>query len=160
MRTTAKALAALTAACMICGTPAALAATKKPKRPAGSNYVATTDAGGLQLRVSPDSRLLISSLFAYKAACTDGDTDFGYDTYPVIPINAQRKFNYKFTSGPQASTTTPGATFSFTQSLNGTVNKLGTKIVGTARATYSFANPATGVSYTCDTGNVAFKAND
>jgi hypothetical protein len=159
MRTTAKALAALTAACMICGSPAALAATKKPKRPAGNNYVASTDAGGLQLTMSRDGRQLSSGLFAYRAACTDGDTDYDFDTYPVIRI-AQRKFSYSFESGTQASTTTPGATFSFTQSLKGTVNKLGTKISGTARATYSFANPATGVSYTCDTGNVAFKAND
>jgi hypothetical protein len=158
MRTTVRALAGLTAACMICGTPA-LAASKTPKRPAGTNYVASTQDGGLQLTMSRDGRRLSSSLFAYKAACTDGDTDYDYDTYPVIAI-AQRKFSFSFTSGTQASTTTPGATFSFTQSLKGTVNRLGTKIVGTARATYTFANPATGVSYTCDTGSVAFKAND
>jgi hypothetical protein len=145
---------------MICGTPAALGAAKKPKRPAGTSYVATTAAGGLQIVVSRDARQVRTALFAYKAACTDGGTEYDYDLYEKLPISAQRKFSYTYSSGTQASTTTPGATYSYTQALSGTVNALGTKIIGTARATFSFANPATGVSYSCDTGNVAFKAND
>jgi hypothetical protein len=160
MRASAKALAGLTAACMICGTPAALGAAKKPKRPAGTSYVATTAAGGLQIVVSRDARQVRTALFAYRAPCTDGDIDFDYDLFEKLPINAQRKFNYTYSSGTQASTTVPGATFSYTQAFSGTLNKLGTKIVGTARSTYSFANPATGVSYTCDTGNIAYKADD
>jgi hypothetical protein len=160
MRTTLKGIAGLTAACMVCGAPAALAATKKPKRPAGTSYVATTAAGGVQIVVSANQRQVKQALFAYKAACTDGDTDFDYDQYVKLPINAQRKFSYSYTSGTQASTTVPGATFSYTQAFSGTMNKLGTKIVGTARATYTFANPATGVSYSCDTGAVPFNAVD
>ena len=162
-----KSIARAGAACLVCGLPVAVAlagagtsaAATAKSRPAGTSYVATTTDGGVNIVLSRDRRQVRRALFAYKQKCNDGDTVYDYDVYRAIPVGANRKFSYSYDTGPQASTTTPGATFSYTGSFDGTVNKAGTKIVGTARATFTYANPAGG-SYSCDSGTVQFKAAD
>lgn len=162
MRITGKTIAAVTAACTIAAAAVTVAGTASAASTAkrtGTSYVASTAQGGVQIVLSRDGRHVRSALFAYEQKCTDGDTTYDYDLYRAIPVAANRKFSYSLDSGPQASTATPGATFSITQSFKGTVNKAGTKIVGTAKSTFTFADPA-GASYTCDTGTVQFKAAD
>jgi hypothetical protein len=149
-------LASLFATASVHGT--ASAAKSAPAR-AGTSYVATTPVGGVQIALSADRRLVRRALFAYESKCNDGDSFYDYDLYAAIPVGANRKFSWSYDSGPQASTTTPGATFSYKESFTGTINKAGTRIVGTVRSTFAYADPA-GKSYTCDTGTVAFKAAD
>ena len=166
MHTKIKSMTGLTAACLACAAPAAFAlansasaASPSAKPPAGTSYAATTQFGGLQIVVSRDRRQVRTALFAYKQPCSDGDVLYDYDQFAAIPISANRTFKFSRDSGPIADAMTPGATYRYTQAFNGTVNKAGTKIVGTAKSTYAYTNPA-GLSYTCDTGTVAFKAAD
>ena len=168
MQTTVRrSIARAGAACLVCGVPVAIAlagagtsaAATAKSRPAGTSFVAATADGGVNIVLSRDGRQVRTALFAYKQKCNDGDTIYDYDLYRAIPVGANRKFSYSFDSGPQASTSTPGATFSYAGSFKGTVNKAGTKIVGTAKSTFTFANPA-GASYTCDSGTIQFKAAD
>jgi len=137
----------------------AFAASPAAKPPAGTSYAAITPFGGVQIVVSRDRRQVRSALVAYKQPCNDGDVLYSYDTFEAIPISANRTFKSSRDSGPIADPKTPGATYRYTQALNGSVNKAGTKIVGTAKSTYAYTNPA-GLSYSCDTGTVAFKATD
>lgn len=168
MRTTVKRIAGVTAACVVCATPAAFAvasadaasATRtKPPRPAGTSYVAPTANGAVSLVTSSDLHQVRSALFAYKMTCSDGSTQYDYDAYDAIPIGANRQFNYQYDSGPQANPKTPGAMFAYTESFSGMLNKAGTKIIGTARSTLAFTDPA-GATVTCDTGAVKFIAKD
>ncbi|MEA2217934.1 MAG: hypothetical protein QOJ35_560 [Solirubrobacteraceae bacterium] len=166
MRTTITTAAGLAAAITACaagalvggGALAAAAASKTPP-PGGTSFVAATPDGGVQLVLSRDRHQVRHALFAYRQACSDGDVTYDYDSYVAIPIGANRKFSYRYESAPRPSTTTPGATVSYTESINGTLSKSGTRIVGTARSTFALANPA-GASYSCDTGTVTFKAAD
>jgi hypothetical protein len=168
MRTTVTAIAVAIAACMAwlggaafmgAAADASASATAKKSRPAGTAYVASTPAGAVHLVLSSDRRQVRSALFAYKQACSDGSTNYDYDLYQAIPISANRKFEYRYDSGAQPSATTPGATFAYTETIAGTLNKAGTKIVGTAKSTFSYTDPA-GVTTSCDSGTVAFKAVD
>ena len=166
MRTRARTIRGITTACAICAVTAAVAlagaeawATPATKSRGGTSFVAATAAGGVDIVLSRDGRQIRTALFAYKQSCSDGDTTYDYSLYEGIPVGANRKFSYHYESAPQASKTIPGATFSYTEAFSGSLNKAGTKIVGTGRATVAFTNPAGG-SYTCDTGVVKFKAVD
>jgi len=165
MHTNFKRLAGTTAACVICaGAPAVVGvasadAAALKTAPSGTSLVATTPTGGVNITLSRDGRQVRTALFAYKQSCNDGDVVFDYDRYAAIPIGANRKFSFQYQSQPQPSPTTPGATFSYTMSFTGMVNKARTRIIGTARSTFAFMNPA-GASFSCDTGTVAFKATD
>ena len=164
MRTTAKRLASITAACMICSAPVVVAAASADaaspaKRTGGTSFAAATAVGGVQITISNDHHQVRHALFAYKSNCSDGDTFYDYDVFTAIPIGANRKFSFSYESPPQPSSTTPGATFSYTVSINGQLNKAGTKIVGNARSTSGLVNPAGG-SYTCDTGSIKYIAKD
>ena len=121
--------------------------------------MASTSIGGVQIALSADRRQVRRALFAFESKCSDGESFYDYDLYAAIPIGANRKFSWKYDSGPQASTTTPGATYSYKESFSGTINKAGTKIVGTVRSTFAFSDPA-GTSYTCDTGAINYRADD
>jgi hypothetical protein len=165
MRTNIRTIAGITAACIAGGAASvalasgtASAAKSAPAR-AGTSYVATTPVGGVQIVLSADRRQVRRALFAFESECSDGDSFYNYDVYAAIPISANRKFSWTYDSGPQASTTTPGATFSYKESFTGTINKARTKIVGSVRSSFAFADPA-GKSYTCDTGTINFKADD
>lgn len=165
MRTTFKRLAGVTATCVLCagaptvvGLASADAAPLTPS-PSGTSFVAATPTGGVSITMSRDRRQIKSAMFAYKSSCNDGDTTYDYDRYEAIPVGANRKFSYQFKSGPQPVASTPGATYSYTMSFTGLVNKAGTRIIGTARSTFAVMNPA-GASFACDTGTVAFKATD
>ena len=157
MHATVKAIAGLVAACTICAAPAALGATAK--RPPGTNYVADTGNGAVSLLLSADHHQVRTAVFAYRQPCSDGDVLYDFDRYRAVPIGANRKFSSSFDTGPQADPTTPGATFAYSGTIDGMVNKAKTKIVGTARAKFAYTNPA-GASYTCDSGPVKFQAKD
>lgn len=160
-----KSIARLTAACLALSAPAAAVAVSADAAPVakkaapGTSFGATTADGGVQLVLTKDRRQVRSTLFAYKYTCTDGDSGFDYDGFKAIRIAADRSFKASYDSGPRPDPGTPGATLTYRSSISGKLNKLGTKIVGTARTTFSYASPA-GTSYTCDTGSVAFVAAD
>jgi hypothetical protein len=142
------------------GTTADASAASKPQtRPAGTAYVASSGNGGVQIVLSTDGRQVRTALFAYKLQCSDGSISYDYDVFEKLPVSATRKFSYSYDSGPKADPALPGATFAYTQSISGTLNKAGTKIVGTARAALSYTDAAGAVT-TCDTGTIAFKAAD
>ena len=164
MRMRIKAIAGLAAACMICAAFAAVAwattgAATSSTRSAGTGFVASTKNGGVSIVVSRDHHQVRRAVFAYKSSCSDGDSFYDYDYFDAIPIGADRKFSYHYESAPQPSTQTPGATYTYSVSIAGMLNKAGTRIVGTARAASGLVNPAGG-SYTCDTGTISFKASD
>jgi hypothetical protein len=167
MRTKNKTVAGLTAAMAVCGAlaivptsaGAAAVAKSRPAPAGGVAFVAETAAGGLNIVLSADRRRVRTALFSYEQTCSDGDTTYDYDRFVAIPIAANRTFNYHYESGPQAMPATPGASFSYTNTLSGVVNKAGTRIIGSARSTFALSNPA-GASFTCDTGAVKFVAKN
>jgi hypothetical protein len=167
MPTSPKRLASLAATCMICAAPAAVALTntaaaataKQPTRSAGTSFVASTAIGGVQISVSRDNRSVRKALFAYEMKCSDGEKFYDYDLFDPIRIGADRSFKYHYDSPAEPSTAVPGTTYTYSQSISGTMNKARTKIVGTARSTMT-GTTAAGVAYTCDTGPIKFTAYD
>jgi len=147
----------------VCGAvafaPGAGVAAAKPQPPRGTSFAAETAKGGVQVTISKDGRQVRHVLFAYQSKCSDGTSFYDFDAYVKIPISAARKFSSSFDDPPEPLASQPGATISYKQSISGTLNKAGTRIVGTARSSFAVVNPAGG-SYTCDTGTISFTARD
>lgn len=168
MRGAVKVIAGFTAAAVIGAVPAAGAtpagrgakASQSAKtRRAGTSYFGATAAeGGVAIRISRDGRQVRQTVFAYKQTCTDGTTIFNWDANTGIPISTAGTFKTNYDSGPQTDAKFPGEVTRLVSSITGTINKSGSRIVGTARVTFTDVK-AVG-SYACDTGLIRYTASD
>lgn len=128
-------------------------------RPSGTGYVAQTIGGHVAIVLSRDARQVTRAFVAYTYKCSDGTSITDFESFEAIPLLSNRTFKSSYDSGQLPSPIVPGATFKATGSIDGVKNKLGTRVIGTARFTLS-TTLATGEAVSCDTGTIQYRATD
>jgi hypothetical protein len=153
------ALVSMLASTLLSPAWAATPKTGRTIKPSGTGYVAQTNGGHVAIVLSRDARQVTRAFIAYTYKCSDGTSITDFESVNAIPLLSNRTFQSSYDSGQLPSPIIPGATFKATGSINGVKNKLGTKVIGTARFTLSTTLP-TGETMSCDTGTIQYRATD
>ncbi len=153
-RTALVAAAGLIAAIGAAAPTGALAAALKT-----TGFAADLPTGFVAINVSHDGRQVTTADVAYTTKCTDNTSFTDWDGFKRVPISSTGAFKASFDTGPQMSTSVPGATGQLAGQLAGRLNKKHTQIKGTARFLVSIKR-ADGTTGTCDTGVISFTARD
>ena len=124
-----------------------------------TGFVADIPTGFVSLTASHDARQLKTADVAYTMKCNDSSTFTDWDGFKAVPISASGALTSKFDTGPQTSTSLPGATVQFAGQLTGKLNKAHNQIKGTFRF-ISAIKRSDGTTLSCDTGVIGFTARD
>jgi membrane peptidoglycan carboxypeptidase len=108
-------------------------------------------------RFTADRRVLTRGLTTLRLSCTSGGRFYLPDSFVNVTVSSQRRFKEQFTTPPQ--TVDPTTSVSVADSIDGRVNRAGTKVSGTWQMTWTETDPTTNaVKDTCTTGAITFSA--
>ena len=110
------------------------------------------------VQMSKNFKTIRRAVMAIRTQCTSGQSFVDHDTYVKLRVSKSGRFHASF--GPDTNPTppAPGITETAQGSISGRFNKARTKISGTWRLTFVDKNAAGTVTNTCDSGAVAWHA--
>jgi hypothetical protein len=141
---------------------AALAAASAPARASAARrgvVLGGVTASGwpVVLQMSKNFKTVKRAVMAIRTQCTSGQSFIDHDTYLKLRVRKSGRIAASF--GPQDNgSPSPGITETAQGSISGHFNKARTKVSGTWRLTFVDKNAAGAVTDTCDSGAVAWHA--
>jgi hypothetical protein len=118
----------------------------------------TKDGWPVVLQMTRNVKTVRRAVMAIRTQCTSGQSFIDHDTYVKLRVGKSGRFSSSF--GPETNPTppAPGITEIAQGSISGRFNKARTRVSGTWRLTFVDKNAAGATTNTCDSGMVAWHA--
>ena len=132
-------------------------AAKKVRLPGAFLGGVTGTGWPVLLHVARNGKTVTKAVMAIRTQCTSGKAFIDHDTYNRLKVGRSGRFSAAF--GPEANgSPAPGVTETAQGSISGRFNKARTKASGTWRLTFVDKDASGNVVDTCDSGPVAWHA--
>jgi hypothetical protein len=132
-------------------------AAEKVKLPGSFLGGITSSGWPVVLQVTRNGKTVTKAVMAIRTQCTSGKSFIDHDTYNRLKVSRSGRFSASF--GPEANgSPAPGVTETAQGSISGRFNKARTKASGTWHLTFVDKDASGNVVDTCDSGAVAWRA--